>query len=146
MRISKFASMTTGLVLILLGVQLLLVKSYLLTPSATRFMAEHFNQNPESRFSEQAGAQNSGNFNSNQLSATPSYSQPGQTWPYYRTNQPGTSFSGFNSNSTVPAQLGSLVSPVPPGYQHRYVPPQWIMWPALFVGAVLFLHGLALRA
>ena len=90
MRISKFASMTAGLVLILLGAQLYLVKSYLLSPSATRFMAEHFNQNHESRFSDRVGASGSGNYNSNQQSATPSSSQPGQSWPYYSTNQPGT--------------------------------------------------------
>lgn len=136
--------MTVGLVLILLGTQLYLVKSYLLTPSATRFMAEHFNQNQDSQFSGQTGGLSAGVMNPNQQSAA-SYSQPGQSWPYYRTAQSENSYASVSSGSAVPARLGSLTTSVPQGYQHRFVPPQWIMWPALFVGAVLFLHGLALR-
>jgi hypothetical protein len=135
MKISKFASMTTGLVLMLIGAQLVLVKSYRLTPSATRFMAEHFSQNGESQMTNPVSG--------NALSSS-SFNPSGQTWPYYKTIQ-GGSVPGSGA-ATVPAQLGSFVSRVPPGYQARFAPPRWMMWPALFVGTVLFLHGLALRA
>lgn len=143
MKISKFASMTIGLVLILAGAQLYLVKSYLLTPAATRFFAEHFSQNQDSQFSAQSGGLTARTFNTSQPSAIPN--TPGQSWPYYPTAQTGNSFYGGNSNSAVPARFGSLVNSMPPGHQQRFVPPQWFMWPALFIGVVLFLHGLALK-
>jgi hypothetical protein len=137
---SKLASMTIGLILVFLGSQLFLVKSYLLTPSATRFMAEHLSQNHDSRFSN-AAPDGYGN-TTGQNGAM--YAQPGQAWPYYQTSQSGYSMASASGNS-VPARLGSFADVIPPGYQYRFVPPQWIMWPAFFLGTVLFLHGLALR-
>ncbi len=129
---SRLASMTFGLILIFLGAQLYLVKSYLLTPSATRFMAEHMGKNSDSRFS-------SGTATGNPSAFPSAFSQPGQSWPYYQTSQAGY------SSSTTPAQFASVPTFIPPGYQHRLVLPGWIMWPVLFVGVVFFLHGLALR-
>ncbi len=146
--ISKFASMTIGFVLILIGTQLFVVKSWLLNPTATRFFADNFSHNNESQFSEALakGQQmldqnswggNSGLFNSN--------AGPGQSWPYY-PSQGNSTFSNANSLSQVPASLGSYSQAAAPGYKHRFVPPQWVMWPALFLGTVFLLHGLALRS
>lgn len=120
--------MTIGMVLILLGAQLFMVKSYLLTPTATSFMAEHFNKNNESRFS----AGDSGGIASN---LSPGNSS--QSWPFYQSGQSGS--------SSVPSQFGSYTSSPPPGYQHRLVPPKWVTWPALFVGVVFVMNGLALK-
>jgi hypothetical protein len=147
MTISKFASMTIGFVLILIGTQLFLVKSWLLTPTATRFFADNFSRNNESQFSgalsggqrlldQQSWSGNSGSFTN---------ASPGQSWPYY-PSQGSATFSNANSLSQVPATFGSYSGAVAPGYQHRFVPPQWVMWPALFLGTVFLLHGLALRS
>ncbi len=126
---SKVAAMTIGLILIFMGIQLFMVKSYLLTPTATSFLAENFNQNGESRFS--------GNSPVNLGSSAPP--QSAQNWPYYPTGQ---SVSG---SSAVPSRYGSYANMPPRGYQHRVVPPKWVTWPALFMGVVFFLHGLALK-
>lgn len=124
---SKVASMTIGLVLIFMGAQFFMVKSYLLTPTATSFMAEHFNENSDSQFSSEIG---------NLASNSPGPSA--QSWPYYQSSQ-------SSSAGGVPSRFGSFVNSPPPGYQHRLVPPKWVTWPTLFMGVVFFLHGLALR-
>lgn len=141
MKMSKFSSMTVGLVLILIGIQFFMIKSYLLTPSATRFMAEHMSQNTESRFSANANGQVA---NLTTPGTTGTWGQAGQQWPYYNTSS-NTAVYG-NASTIVPQRSTSYADTMPPGYQHRIVPPQWIVWPALFLGTVLFLHGLALRS
>lgn len=125
---SKIASMTIGLVLIFVGIQLFMVKSFLLTPTATSFLAEHFHQNSDSRFAN-PGIIPGGNNLTNGQSAS--------GWPFYQASQ--------STAVGVPAGFASLGSVTPPGYRHRLVPPKWVTWPALFVGVVFFLHGLALR-
>ncbi len=202
---SRTLSMTAGLVLIFLGTQLFLVKSYLLTPSASQFMAEHFNSNNESRFAlpnlqannnggqsfltPQSGTQFNSGYNGNagytgngafnnassQFDGGSLNSYPGQSWPYYRSqggtgnsfsapandgglfqngtfSTPGVESSGFNA-TTNGFNSGAIGQVANTGYftgtdgllRKRFVPPQWIMWPALFLGVVLFLHGAALR-
>ena len=145
MRMSKLASMTTGLVLILIGAQLYFVKSYLLTPSATRFVAENMSRNTDSRFSTGGGSGGLGGAIGSPPVSNGSWVQPpGQKWPYYGTNNTGNGFGNASTTSSV--QSASYGRAIPPGYQHRVIPPQWIMWPSLFLGVVLFLHGLALRS
>jgi hypothetical protein len=132
---TRFASMTIGLILVFVGIQLFMVKSYLLSPTATRFLAEHMGNNSDSRFSmPDVGA----------TVMDSSWQRPGQSWPWYRPSQ-GAGWTPGQAIQSIPGRLASAVGPVPPGYQHRLVPPQWIMWPALFLGTVFFLHGLALR-
>lgn len=163
---SRISSMTIGLVLIFLGAQLYLVKSYLLTPTATRFVQEHFSSNSDSQFATPNPGSNglftnsgSNSWGGNSWAANGNSSgsigqaPAGQKWPYYQTsgnavgNTPGL-FS--NSSYQTPAasngihQFGSMNAGLTNGGK-RFVPPRWIMWPALFMGAVFFLHGAALR-
>ncbi len=185
---SKVGSMTFGLALIFLGIQLFLVKSYLLTPTATRFVNDYFNSNNGSQFAttgpttlgngrllnggQSNGALSNAGFNgarqntgNNPLQFGSSNQgqlgrHPGQSWPYYSTNSGnnGAAFSGrpFQNSSFANSSVGmqgaspasSSASQVFPDGQirKRFVPPRWIMWPALFLGSVFFLHGVALRS
>lgn len=110
---SRIYVMTLGLFLIFLGIQAFLVKAYVLTPEATRFVAERF-ENPDA-------ASTVNNFNSyspfNQAGYQPNY---GQTYNQVKY---------------------SMASPA----QRSIAPPSWLCWPIFFLGAVVFLHGLALR-
>lgn len=159
---SRTAAMTIGLVLIFIGVQLFMVKSYLLTPTATRFVEENFQNNNGSQFA--SGNNSGGLFQSNKNSgglfgdnganqrSGELASYPGQSWPYYNTNQSGQragNGSVFqNSTYNPPSSFASSSSKVilGNGQQRRFVPPRWIMWPALCLGAISFLHGVALRS
>lgn len=188
LNMSRISSMTVGLVLIFLGSQLYLVKSYLLTPTATQFVSEHFSSNKDSQFASPVLTNSGGLLNGNNpqtfnnpwgsggtgntiggssgwtggnsgngiISSAPA----GQKWPYYRTDNAG--FNGIGNVGIAQGGNGSLNPFSNSSYQNpiggisasnvatfgtskRFVPPQWIMWPALFLGTVLFLHGAALR-
>ena len=53
--------------------------------------------------------------------------------PYYQASYP----------SNIPYSQSNLSSA--PGYVKTITPPSWLCWPVLFLGAVLFLHGLSKR-
>lgn len=153
---SRVSSMTIGLVLVFLGAQLFLVKSYLLSPTATRFAQEHFSANNGSRFA--GGSTSNGwldgwNGNVNQDGSSISNSRAGQSWPYYQAGNTGSGGNGgvyqnssYNSNSQSPGSSLFASGNNSTGAGKRVVPPGWIMWPALFLGAIFFLHGAALRS
>jgi len=164
---SRISSMTIGLVLIFLGAQLYLVKSYLLTPTATRFVQEHFSSNNDSMFAAPSlqgnglltsnGSGNGGNGfsvgNWNAGNASIGQAPAGQKWPYYQTGSSSNAGQFANSSFRSPATNGGGVNTFGSGFNtaavsgggSRFVPPRWIMWPALFLGVVFFLHGVALR-
>lgn len=161
---SKVGSMTLGLVFIFLGVQLFLVKSYLLTPTATQMVNDYFNTDNGSQFANSASS-NGGLFTSNSNSSNGIFSNssftkpqgnqgqmaryPGQSWPYY--NSAGGAGNGNAGNVFQSGSYASQSNSIKPVAsisigQKRFVPPKWIMWPALFLGTVFFLHGVALKA
>ena len=141
---SKLASMTIGLVLIFLGLQLVLVKSWLLTPMATEFLEAEGNGSAISSTQDKDDSLFGGIFGSSG-SGQPSIRQApaGQSWPYYQTNSGNSAAPNFDNSSwrsESSAQDGQWLAP-----GKRFVPPRWLSWPPLFLGIVFFLHGLALR-
>ena len=144
--------MTIGLVLIFIGIQLTLVKSVVLTPTANQFLQEEFPQNNQPMISpgESPGKGFLGGLFGGSGPGKTDH-QPGQTWPYYQSgsSQPGSAAaassapafqnSSWQTPGTNPAPLGTIQ----PG--KRMVPPRWMKWPPIFVGIVFFLHGAALR-
>jgi len=116
---SRVYIMTFGLFLIFLGIQVFLVKAYVLTPDASRFVAERF-QNPDT--------------SSRLLQANNNYSPFGQA--SYQ--------SGFGSSVSGPFTQAAYSLSTPA--QRSLAPPSWLCWPIFFFGAVVFLHGLALRS
>lgn len=116
---SRIITMTLGLVLILFGAQLYFVKSYLLTPQATRFLAEHFGDNgqtyttpgPQNAGLQTATVPNSGNRG---IFSNGSYQRPqggglfgnagngqAQTSPFMKTatsNYPGQGWPYYRAN------------------------------------------------
>jgi hypothetical protein len=143
--------MTIGLVLIFLGLQLVIVKSWYLSPTAARFLREDLqggnrlatgSGNDESLF---GGIFESPSGRNNSIAGSPS----GQSWPYYRSSQGGNGGSaewntGTYRNSSFSSESTAGTSGVV-GSGQRIVPPRWVSWPPLFLGIVFFLHGLALR-
>lgn len=115
---SRVFIMTLGLVLIFFGIQTFLIKSFILTPQASRFVAERF-EAPQSLVN--SSGVNNGYSPFNQASYyQSSYGQP---------------------NIAQTANLnGSVNFP-----QRSLSPPSWLCWPILFFGVVTFLHGLVLR-
>ena len=171
---SKTAAMTLGLVLMFVGAQLFLVKSWLLNPTATRIFNENFSENNTSIFSGNNngftagnnGGNASGNSNtfgdwvnnmfnngsstSGVANSTPSY--PGQSWPYYQTGNAGsnTGNPGVFNNSSYQRTSPGLISNPSVGRmdttgRQLVVLPRWFMWPVLFLGAIFFLYGVSLR-
>lgn len=150
---SRITSMTIGLVLIFIGAQFYLVKSYLLTPTATRFVQEHFNSNNGSRFTPASGPSSGWGSNgwtnwAGSGNQSISNAPAGQQWPYYRTDNASSGNGGIFSNSSFqrPAVGTGQHANAWFGPGTRFVPPSWIMWPAFFLGAVFFLHGAALKS
>ncbi len=124
---SRISAMTIGLVMIMIGAQLFVVRAYYLSPKTARFLAETFGDNGQ-----YPGAESS--IQSNGFSTA---NRAGQSWPYYRSDSLGAApITQFASNRTAPAT--SYAS-------QRMVPPRWLCWPIFFLGAVFFLHGVALR-
>ena len=107
--------MTLGLVLVFVGTQLYFVDTYVLTAKASKI----------------AGQSSSKNFNQATNAGRNFYAQNG---------------FGNSANSYQPfVQTGyanTLAESAIP--RKRITPPKWICWPVFFLGAVFFLHGIAL--
>ena len=116
---SRIYVMTFGLFLIFLGVQVFLVKAYVLTPEASRFVNERF-QNPDKPT----------------LQSYDTYSPFGQASYQYP--------SGYGTSIGEPFTQAAYSMSTPA--QRSLAPPSWLCWPIFFLGAVVFLHGLALRS
>ncbi len=125
---SRSSIMTNGILLVLLGIQLNLVDTYVMTPKFTGFWNERFSgplfaeeapvaQKENTGFASSFGFGNNNQNNSQQVP----------------TSQ--ASFSNDNMATNAADSNGSL---------KQFTPPSWICWPLIFLGAVVFLHGAAL--
>lgn len=111
--------MTLGFVLIFVGIQLNLVDTYVLTPRVSSFLSEQAAPvvQPQAVAVPQLNAANT-NYNS----------------PYYQASY-SNAVSAANSHSNGPQFLtGPKV----------LATPSWLCWPVLFLGTVVFLHGLSM--
>ena len=111
--------MTTGFLLIFIGLQLNFVKTYTLTPRATKFWAERLAEP-----SDLTPLQTNYNGNLGERIGSP-FSQASYTNGDYRSQQP----------LARPMFLRAK----------QVTPPEWICWPIMFVGAVFFLQGILLK-
>ena len=119
---SRTSLMSTGFLLIFLGIQLNIVESFTLTPRVSNFLSDNFSGNP--------------NVNPNAIAdvnPVPGFRQDANRQeynsPYYQT--------AYSNNA--PQFNNSLVPQV---HNRTFSPPRWICWPVLFLGAVLILQGL----
>jgi hypothetical protein len=113
----RISAMTLGFVMVFIGIQLNLVETYVLTPRFSNFLSENASPGEIPTLATQ-----------NQQANNPAYNSP-----YYQA-----SFSG--NVPTMSQQMG----PRPTGPK-IVSPPGWLCWPILFLGTVVFLHGLSLR-
>lgn len=108
--------MTVGLLLVFVGIQLYFVETYVLTPQATKIVGQKLGDTTNQAY------QGANDF----------YNNPNG---FYQNA--GYTQDGFSNNS-----FGQNVA----GSGKRLSPPRWICWPIFFLGAVFFLHALALPA
>ena len=111
--------MATGFFLIFAGIQLYFVESFTLTPRMSHFLNDKFSQQP-SAFPTLGNVAASGDF-----------SAPRQTYdsPYYQA-----SYGQPSGNQLAAGSIGG-------SGRSTIVPPRWICWPVLFLGAFLLLQG-----
>jgi len=124
--------MATGFVLIFLGIQLNLVETYTLTPRFSNFLSEHASARPTLDYS----SINLPNpqINPNNGFTNQNFSQNNS--PYSQASFP----SANNGGGLIPQQPFQTFGP-----PKVIRPPSWISWPVLFLGTVVFLHGLSMR-
>lgn len=112
--------MTTGFALIFIGIQLNLIESYQLTPRFTNFLSE-----------------NGGGIvtvPANNVAQPSQFSLPSQVNQQFNTPY-------YQASASSPPYNANLQS----GATRVITPPTWLCWPVLFLGAVVFLHGLGKR-
>ncbi len=115
--------MTLGFVLVFIGIQLNLVETYVLTPRVSNFLMENApREDPQSASYSMSGNANNPAFNS----------------PYYQASYPG---GGSLANQQPTAGIGQTMLGTPKSFS----PPNWLCWPVLFLGTVVFLHGLSVQ-
>ena len=124
---SRFSLMTWGVLLILIGVELNLVNSVVLTPRATKFLKNKMSYSP---FENEGSGASNGSFSFANGSNDQSYSNQGNE----RRGLFGTTYQnvGFGISGDSPTGLA---------IQKKITPPSWYCWPPMFLGAVLFLFG-----
>ncbi|MDB4766515.1 hypothetical protein OAG71_02375 [bacterium] len=115
---SRTSLMSTGFLLIFLGIQLNIVESFTMTPRVSNFLNDNFSGNPNAIADANPvpGLRidaNRQNYNS----------------PYYQTS--------YANNAP---QINTTL--VPQIHDRTINPPRWICWPVLFLGAVMILQGL----
>ena len=118
---SRTATMAAGFFLIFTGLQLHLVESFTMTPRVSHFVNDNFSQRrPAAALNNAVAGDN--------------FSNPRQDYnsPYYQA-----SFGQPSGNQLASAPVASISSPA----QATIVPPRWICWPVLFLGAFLLLQG-----
>ena len=170
---SRISLMTWGLLLILIGVQLNLVDSFVLTPRATKFGRAncppvHLRMPAEISLQTDNGAKSCRD-SPFRISTHPAPLRPLQfigqlpysTPNYRRIRSSGRGVfqagyrnnpqSGFDNNGSF-RNAGYAGAPNPNNFdtasnrfagQKMLTPPSWFCWPPVFLGAVLFLFGAA---
>ena len=122
--------MTTGFVLIFLGLQLHLVNTFVLTPRFSNFLAEHASgaeQTPTQAFLPSAG-----------------YTNPmaqNQNSPFFQASFPQNTLQ----NPQAPMMPMAAISNPRLAGPKSFSPPKWLCWPVLFMGTVVLLHGISMR-
>ena len=114
LQMNRVQFMTTGLVLAFIGAQLYFIDTYVLTSQATKVIG----QTEQSLAAE--GLTTDPNQNDN-------FGQSSYYSPSFRQASYANTTSSVNNDSLK-----------------RISHPKWICWPVFFLGAVFFLHGLAL--
>ena len=144
---SRFSFMTWGILLILIGVQLNLVDSYVLTPQATKYWTRKSNtgRNIETVPGNYVATSNGfyqGSNNSTTQLANQSYNSGRENYRYStpRYQRYNSQVPVYQSTFGGPAVAGQLA-----GAQKMLTPPSWFCWPPIFLGSVLFLYGAANR-
>ena len=129
--------MAAGFVLIFIGIQLYLVETYTLTPRFSNFLSSQRLVRP--RPNNQIFNNGNGLVQPNQANSNLGF----QNQNFNQNNSPFSqaSFPNGNNGSLLPQQ--ALVSTYGPPKVIR--PPNWICWPVLFLGTVVFLHGFSMR-
>jgi hypothetical protein len=110
--------MVTGFLLIFVGIQLNLVQTYTLSPSATRFWNENLEDLPD------------------ELVPVPAVVNGPEPGPFSQASY-GTpqNYQAIQPQMSVPAISGPK----------QITPPDWLCWPFIFIGAASVFHGLVLR-
>ena len=114
---SRSTIMTAGFLLVLIGVQFYLVKSYTLTPTATKFWAERL---------------------ASPADLVPLQTQPVRASAYAQNTNPYYQASYSNTRPLVTTPSVFL-------RPKQITPPDWICWPCIFVGVVLSLQGILVK-
>jgi hypothetical protein len=109
--------MTLGFLLVFFGIQLNVVDSFVLTPRMTTFMSDQFSEN----------------------------SPVANSSPAIIPNQLGTNNQAPYSQVAYSASTAASPTPIALGPNRVIRPPGWIGWPIMFLGAVFFLNGVAIR-
>ena len=148
---SRTSLMTAGILLVLVGVQLNLVESYVLTPRATQAWDQRVQLNYDYevvpgnyqattngyfRGSDIVTANSNGSqsIGSNFTTAQPNV-LPYSTPSYQRSSQ---RVPAYQASYAQPAVAGNYA-----GSQKMVTPPKWFCWPPIFLGSVMFLFGVA---
>jgi hypothetical protein len=117
----RTSAMTLGIVLVFIGLQLNLVDTYVLTPRFSNFFSANGQSENLTAFSPST--------NLNQVD----------------NGQFGSPFqqASYSANSGLPNQLPTATNGLPG--PRPISPPSWLCWPVLFLGTVVFLHGLSME-
>ena len=126
---SRTKLMSFGFLLIFIGIQLHIVQSFTLTPRVSNFLNDGLQQNPN-------------------LVGGPGYAPQNPAAPFdaNRQNYNSPYYQASYSNQAAYSNPAAVARPASTfGTGNRtIVPPRWICWPVLFLGAVFILQG-ALR-
>lgn len=125
--------MTMGFVLIFIGIQFNLVETYVLTPRFSSFLSEHASPVQPQGFV-------NGLVNPNSGIVDPSIAQNSiQNSPFYQASYPGSQPVNIAMNGPINRTVPNYAAP------KVVTPPNWLCWPILFLGTVVFLHGFSMR-
>lgn len=151
---SRISMMTFGLLLILIGVQLNLVESFVLTPRATAKWNNRTNRSvlgttetvpgnyrvtSNGYFQSSEAARNRLNGNAFQANNQRDYTY---SIPSYQ-RAPTSQVPAYQSSYGRPANANIGAVAAYGGPQKMLTPPPWFCWPPIFLGSVLFLFGAA---
>ena len=146
---SRSSLMTWGLLLILVGVQLNLVESFVLSPRATQFWNNRVTNQQLQTVPGNYVATSNGYFQGSNSTTVTQYgnqrfnSVQRNRYPYSTPNYqryPSSRVPVYQSSYATSAANGGELGP-----QKMLTPPTWFCWPPIFLGSVLFLYGAASR-
>lgn len=127
--------MTIGFLLMFIGIQLNVVRTYTLTPKATKFWMENIE---EPALATQPPMQ--------QMAPQQMAPQAQAAYNGY-ANSPFSQASYGNGANAYGANYAPMQVPAPRPAMYgpkQFSPPEWICWPFIFVGTAFVLYGLIL--